>query len=383
MFEQFRKFLIEKERLPERNVPYYVKRVSDCYRYFDLPDTTPLTHEQSARFLKHLATNHEDWQVEQAGRAIRLYSYFLSRQDVGNDTAPELPIDWKIIETRLREALRLRHRSYSTESTYVTWVRRFGKFVDWRAAETLSGKDLQNFLSHQAVEKRVAASTQNQALNAIVFLFRHVLDKDIEGEINTVRARKSRRLPVVLTRGEIDSILAYMNGTNLLMAKLIFGCGLRIQECLQLRIKDIDLAQGLVAVRAGKGDKDRRTILPDALRNDIAAQMQKAKILHEQDRASKAAGVQLPAALERKYPNAGKEWAWFWLFPAQSPSIDPRSRVLRRHHVYHDNLQRAFKQAVTKSGVLSTILCKFDKGANWAAPFLSGLLASSTPSLAI
>lgn len=351
MLELFTKFLIEKERVPEKNIPYYLKRVSDCYRYFDLPDTSALDNEKQAQFLKHLSRHSEDWQVQQADRALRLYGYFLSRQTNGGNKLLQLSSDWHGLEQKLREALRLRHRSYSTEKTYITWVRQFSRFVKERQPDTLSGKDLQDFLSHQAVDKRVSASTQNQALNAVVFFYRHVLDKNIEGEISAVRAKKTRRLPVVLTMAETDSIFAQMEGLNRLMARVIYGCGLRIQECLQLRIKDIDLEQGMVMVRAGKGDKDRRTVMPESLQEEIAAHMQTVRVLYEKDRASQAAGVQLPNALERKYPNAGKEWAWFWLFPAQSPSIDPRSQVLRRHHVYHENLQRAFKQAVMKAGI--------------------------------
>jgi len=153
---------------------------------------------------------------------------------------PKSSSDWRSLEQKLREALRLRHTSYSTEKTYVTWFRHFSRFVKERMPQTLSDKDLQDFLSHQAVDRRVSASTQNQALNAVIFFFRHVLDKNIEGEISAVRAKKTRQLPVVLTITETDSIFSHMDGLNRLMAKLIYGCGLRIQECLQLRIKDVD-----------------------------------------------------------------------------------------------------------------------------------------------
>jgi len=351
MLELFSKFLIEKERVPEKNIPYYLKRVADCYRFFDLPESSTLDNEQQAQFLRHIAKYSEDWQVQQADRALRLYSYFLSRRPDGGVSVPQVSSDWPALEKKLREALRLRHRSYSTEKTYVTWVRHFSRFVKERPPDTLSGKDLQDFLSHQAVDKRVSSSTQNQALNAVVFLYRHVLDKNIEGEISAVRAKQMRRLPVVLTMPETDSIFAQMEGLNRLMARVIYGCGLRIQECLQLRIKDVDLEQGMVIVRAGKGDKDRQTVLPESLREELTGHMQTVRVMFEKDRAAKAAGVQLPNALERKYPNAGKEWAWFWLFPAQTPSIDPRSQIFRRHHVYHENLQRAFKQGVIKAGI--------------------------------
>lgn len=215
----------------------------------------------------------------------------------------------------------------------------------------LTGKDLQDFLSYLAVDKKVSASTQNQALNAIVFLYRHVLDKDIEREISAVRARQNRRLHVVLTMQEIEKIFSGMSGINLLMAKLIYGCGLRLQECLQLRVKDIDFEQSVVIIRSGKGDKDRRNVLPEAVKEELVTHVNEIRVLYKKDKEAKLNGVQLSGALERKYPNAGKEWGWFWLFPSQSLSIDPRTNILRRHHVYHDALQRAFKKAVMKAGI--------------------------------
>jgi integron integrase len=179
----------------------------------------------------------------------------------------------------------------------------------------------------------------------------HVLDKSIEGEINALRARQKRRLPVVLTVEEIDTIFSCMQGLNLLMARLIYGCGLRLQECLELRIKDIDLGSGIVIVRSGKGDKDRRTVLPESLRAELSDQISSVRKVYDADRQAGAAGIYLPGALERKYPNAGKEWPWFWLFPAETLSVDPRTSVLRRHHVYHASLQRAFKSAVVQAGI--------------------------------
>jgi integron integrase len=197
----------------------------------------------------------------------------------------------------------------------------------------------------------VSASTQNQALNAIVFLYRHVFDKNIEGEINAVRAKQKQRLPVVLTVKEVDKIVSGMSGLNRLMVRFIYGCGLRLQECLQLRIKDVDFEQGVVVIRSGKGDKDRRTVLPEAVREELAEHLTGIKVIYEKDRRGNLNSVQLPGALERKYPNAGKEWGWFWFFPAQTVSIDPRTNIVRRHHVHHDALQRAFKVAVMKAGI--------------------------------
>lgn len=352
MLQAFNQFLNDKERIPERNTPYYVKWVSDCYRYFDKPETQLLTNDQNAKFLNHLAKKHEDWQVQQADRVLRLYGYFLNRMQRNEDgTSGDKPGDWKKIEDKTREALRLRHRSYNTEKTYIIWLRQFQGFVNGKQPQSLEGKDIQDFLSYLAVEKKVSASTQNQALNAVVFLYRHVFDKDVAGGISAVRARQNRRLPVVLTANEIEKIFSEMPGVNKLMARLIYGCGLRLQECLQLRIKDVDFEQSLVIIRSGKGDKDRRTVLPEAVKEELVKHINEIRVIYEKDRKSKLNGVQLPGALERKYPNAGKEWAWFWLFPSQTPSMDPRTNVIGRHHVYHDALQRAFKTAVMKAGI--------------------------------
>jgi len=341
-----------RERLQEKYIPYYVKWVSDCCRFHKLPENEPLSKEQRAQFLKHLAERNEDWQVRQADRALRLYDYFLV-QMVRNSSGslPDQNTDWPLMEERAREALRLRHRSLSTEKTYLIWLQQFRQFVKDRQPALLGAGDLQAFLSYLAVERKVSASTQNQALNAIVFFYRHVLDRDIDGEIESVRARQSRRLPVVLTPREIEMIFREMAGVNRLMAMLIYGCGLRIQECLRLRIKDIDFEQCLVVVRGGKGDKDRRTVLPEALFRDLQDQIDKIRPLHEKDREKDSPGVQLPDALERKYPNAGKEWPWFWLFPAQDISRDPMTNVWRRHHIHPTSLQRAFRNAVIKAGI--------------------------------
>ncbi len=321
-----------------------------------MPESEPLTNDQRGQFLKRLADNAEDWQVRQAERALRLYDYVLL-QKIKNETGvvSGKAADWLVVEERTREALRLRHRSLSTEKTYLLWIRQFQGFVKDQNPFALEGKDLQAFLSYLAVERKVSASTQNQALNAIAFLYRHVLDKDIEGEIVSVRASQPRRLPVVLTPREIDSIFREMNGVTLLMARLIYGCGLRIQECLRLRIKDIDFEQGLVIVRAGKGDKDRRTMLPETLTGELYDHMNKIRLIHEEDRKNKANGVYLPNALERKYPDAGKEWPWFWLFPSQTISFDPLTRIMRRHHIHPSDLQKAFRAAAGKAGITKQV----------------------------
>jgi integron integrase len=215
----------------------------------------------------------------------------------------------------------------------------------------LNGSDLKNFLTYLAVEKKVASGTQNQALNAIVFVFRHALGKDIENVLDAVRAKHKRRLPVVLTLREVEQVFDHLSGLPRLMAMLIYGCGLRLSECLQLRIKDIDLEQNIVIVRGGKGDEDRRTVLPERLNDDLIQHCLSVRTLYDHDRKKKLNGVALPGALERKYPNAGKEWGWFWLFPSKMLSVDPRTHIVRRHHLHPASLQRAFKEAVKNAWI--------------------------------
>lgn len=299
-----------------------------------------------------MAKRHEDWQVRQADTALRLYDYFLSKATLPkSEELSSHEERWKSLEEKMRDSLRLRHRSLSTEKTYLIWLRSFRRFVGEKQPHELGGRDLQDFLSHLAVERKVSPSTQNQALNAIVFLYRHVLDKNIDQELSAVRAKQRRHLPVVLTIREIQSIFDQLSGTSKLMAMVIYGGGLRLLECLQLRIKDIDIEQNMVIIRSGKGDKDRRTVLPETLKDDLIRHLSEVRSVYDQDRRDKVEGVWLPGALEKKYPNAGKKWGWFWLFPSKSLSVDPRSPVVRRHHMHPASLQKAFKVAVGKAGI--------------------------------
>jgi integron integrase len=245
-----------------------------------------------------------------------------------------------------RKALRFRHRSLTTEKNYLIWLRHFQRFAGAKPPKELGGRDLQDFLTHLAVEKKVSSSTQNQALHAIVFVYRHVLGKDIENLLDAVRAKHKRRLPVVLTPKEVEQIFDHMSGVRRLMAMLIYGGGVRLTECLRLRIKDLDLEQNMLIIRGGKGDEDRRTVLPERLKDDLIQHLTSIRTIYDQDRKEKQNGVALPGALEKKYPNAGKEWGWFWLFPSRTLSLDPRTHMVRRHHIHPASLQKEFRNAV-------------------------------------
>jgi integron integrase len=356
MTDHFRKYLLGNTHVSSKYIPYYLKWISECYSFHDSPKDHRITSDQKQQFLAHLAKTHEDWQVKQADYALRLYHYFLSRiHKEASASSSGFDKEWNSLEEETVKALRLRHRSIRTEKTYVGWLRQFKGFLKSKKPQELSGDDIRNFLSYQAVEKRVSASTQSQALNAIIFFYRHVLNKNIEDLIDAVRAYPSRRLPVALSKQEVEKIFEKMSGLHRLMAMLTYGCGLRVTECLSLRIKDVDIEKNIVIVREGKGDKDRRTVLPDRLKDDLIRHIDSVRLLYEKDRKQDLNGVYLPGALEKKYPNAGKEWGWFWFFPSQSLSIDPRTLIVRRHHMHPASLQRAFKDAVRQTGIAKPV----------------------------
>lgn len=356
MLEGFRDFIKAKDATKEKYIPYYCRWVANCYAHCQKELTLSLDPGQKHDFLQHMAKTYEEWQVKQAKIALRLYSFYLAALPSPTPLpaakgSREYDTEWGEIESKLREMLRLKQRAYSTERTYVGWLRAFKGMFQEKPPSELMPSNIQTFLSHLAVEKRISASTQNQALNALVFLFRHVLGRDIGNDLDAVRADQKKRLPVVMTPVEVQAVFDRLSGINLLMAKLIYGCGLRITECLSLRIKDVDLEQGILIVRSGKGDKDRRTVLPESLKDSLKAHISAIRVLHDADRKNGVAGVFLPGALERKYPKAGSEWGWFWLFPGQDLSVDPRSQVVRRHHVHPASLQKAFKSAVLAAQV--------------------------------
>ena len=252
---------------------------------------------------------------------------------------------------RLRQAIRTLHYSRRTEETYVHWVRRYVLFHGRRHPRDLGATHVTAFLSWLANDRQVAASTQNQALAALLFLYKAVLGIDLPWMDDIVRARRPRRLPVVLTREEIHALLSHLEGTHALMARLMYGTGLRMSECLALRVKDVELARRELVVRQGKGGKDRMTMFPATLVEPMKAHLERVRLTYLADRAAGVPGVELPFALERKKPSAGTEWGWHWVFPQDRLSVDPRSGIRRRHHAYDQTFQRALKRAARKAGV--------------------------------
>lgn len=256
---------------------------------------------------------------------------------------------------QVREVLRVKHYSLHTEKTYVDWIKRFIFFHGKRHPRDMGAAEVQAFLSDLAVRGNVSASTQNQALNALVFLYRQVLHLEIGALDELVRARRPRRMPTVLAREETQRVLAALSGTYQLLGRLLYGTGLRLMECLRLRVKDIDFAMNHIIVRNGKGDKDRVTMLPESLKGQLQDHLRRVKILHEQDLAAGHGEVYLPEALARKYPAAARQWAWQYAFP--SARLDTRSGKNRRHHLDEQALQRAVRAAVKLAAINKPASC--------------------------
>ncbi len=256
------------------------------------------------------------------------------------------------LSDQVRELLRIRHYSIRTEQAYLQWIRRFILFHGKRHPREMGAPEVTAFLSHLAIRRNVAASTQNQALSAILFLYRDVLKMTLPWLDDVQRAKKPQRLPVVLTRDEVRGVLAQMQGTPWLMAALIYGSGLRLLECLRLRIKDVDFHYRQLLIRDAKGQKDRVTLLPQILVDPLQSHLARVRTLHESDLREGYGCVYLPFALAEKYPAAEREWGWQYVFPSKRRSVDPRSGAERRHHAPEDALQRAVKQAVRKSSIV-------------------------------
>jgi integron integrase len=342
--------------------------------------------EDVGRFLERLwrGGGWEPWQVRQAEAALRVLLERLVKVDWASAWSvgvPDMPAeddprlsyrkeravrDPKVAEVvaehrealdRMIRTLRYRHYAYRTEETYRGWSERYCVWCRGNGWSVASGASVRAFLEGLAVEQKVTASTQNQALNALVFFFREGLDQEL-GELGEFTpAQRPCRLPVVLTREEVRRLLEAMAEPYRVMAELLYGSGLRLMECVRLRVKDVGLAEGQIVVREGKGGKDRVTMLPERVEERLRAQMEVVRALHDQDLAGGYGDVYLPGALERKYPNASREFGWQYVFPAGRLSVDPRSGVVRRHHLAETSLQQAVKAGLRAAGIHKAASC--------------------------
>ncbi|MEM9090952.1 MAG: integron integrase [Cyanobacteria bacterium P01_F01_bin.53] len=269
---------------------------------------------------------------------------------------PTQPRPKKLLD-QVREAIRVKHYSYRTEETYVQWIRRYILFHDKRHPKDMGVPEIEEFLTHLAVKKHVAAATQNQALSALIFLYKQVLCQPLDDRIEAVRAKRSRKLPTVLTSDEVATVIQNMSGVHRLIVQLLYGSGLRLREAMQLRIKDLDFPQHQIIVREAKGQSSRVTMLPERVIVPLQEHLQSVKRLHKQDLEQGYGAVTLPFALERKYPNANRQWIWQFVFPSSKRCRDPRSEKVVRYHLHESGLQKAVKRAVRSAEIQKRVSC--------------------------
>jgi integron integrase len=374
----YRAFLVEKG-IESKLIKWYEHWAVAFAKAFPGVGLRARTPAQIRSFLDNLKSNPslQQWQIKQAEEAVRLlYDDYLN---LGSQSAaagepqqadtqaaappsrpsPSAPLPAKRPDgpwaAQVHSEMRLRHYSPRTEKSYLYWMRHYLGFHAQDDPLLLEGAAVREFLSHLAEHRQVTASTQSQALNALVFLYEQVLRRPL-GEIGEFsRAKKPKKLPVVLSRGEVQRLLAGLHGSYALMAGLLYGSGLRLMECLRLRVKDVDFDLGQLVVRDGKGQKDRITVLPDRYREALRAHLEKVRALHIEDLAEGFGEVWMPPALARKYPAAGRQWGWQYVFPAGGFSVDPETKKARRHHVHERAVQKAIREAARRAGLTKPV----------------------------
>ncbi|MHB8880947.1 MAG: integron integrase [Thermodesulfovibrionales bacterium] len=387
--------IISKD-VPEAKARWYVNWAEQFARSVRSVPLRTRGPEHIRNYLQDLSTkpNIKEWQIIQASDALKLlYQEFLKvpwaaewpvhLREAGHNggeprtirsLTPAQPCPepgpfrdegaWTAVPgvhgnvlDRLRTAIRTRHYSLRTEQAYEHWIRRYFIFHKMSPPGDLGPEFVKEYLEYLAVVRQVSASTQNQALNALVFFYEQVLETPVGDIGGFTRAKRPERLPVVLSRDEVNRLLNELTGVKALMAWLLYGSGLRLMECLRLRVKDIDFALGQIMVRDGKGQKDRVTILPRQCEERLKEYLAQVKCQHEKDLHEGYGRVYLWPALERKYPNAAKEWIWQYVFPSEHLSVDPRSKIIRRHHLHESLLQKAIKDAAIKAGLTKQVSC--------------------------
>ena len=359
LLPDYQKFLLDRKLAQEKNISFLAYWVSRYLRFAERKGISQVEYRETAvvEFLEQLRADQRttEWQARQADDAIRLYYFHYLCQEGGGIQKGDCDADRGAVLKEAERLIRLKHYAYSTERTYLQWIERF---VDYsleagkkKSPADLDVADFKNFLSHLALNQRVSSSTQNQAFNALLFLFRNVLGKETAGLGDSVRAKRGQKLPAVFSVDEVKKLFEHLSGISLLIAEMLHGSGMRIMELARLRVKDIDFDADTIFVRSGKGDKDRSTVLPSAVKERLLEHLEKVKALHGKDLAAGRGEVHMPDALERKYPKAAKEWAWQYVFPADNLSVDPRSGKIRRHHISDTAIQSAFKKGLKKAGI--------------------------------
>jgi len=387
--DEFAEYLIRRSMCKDNEVKYFVRGVKNFFRESKAwkPDSWEILLQRYVNELND-NTEMEPWQIDQADRAVRLYFHNFRSGDgdvpmsaaqlnIGDDGC----VSTNDLLTTIRQSLRIQHYSYRTEQTYMDWIRRFLVYVGNcqksptdaksgaaplrsagrpKAADSgsnlpdkvlITEQTIKDYIAWLALQRNVAASTQNQAFNALLFLARRALNLEMSDLEKGVRAKVGKKLPVVLTPEEVKQVLSSVEGTRGLMIKILYGGGLRLTELCRLRTKDIDIENELVFVRSGKGDKDRSTLLSQSVIPQLREHLVKVRALHELDLKAGCAEVFLPDALARKYKNAATQFGWYWLFPSANPSMDPRAGKMRRHHVSPSFIQRLVRDTAKAAGI--------------------------------
>ena len=342
---------LESQRVKKHKLPFYESWVIHFSKFCSDQGLDPYSPESLSTYKIKNEKLYESWQVEQAEEAVKYYLHWRSLNHKASkaEYRDNQQLDHYFKETK--RILRLQGKSLATEKSYLGTIKRF---FEYSQKNEFSDDDIVQFISHLVVKNKVSKSTQNAALNALVFFYKYVLDIEIGDLSQILRSSQKVRLPVFYTRNEIKKIFSEMEGTALLMAQVIYGGGLRHSEAYRLRVKDIDFETSQLRILAAKGDKDRLTVLPISLIDRLKAHLEEVRLLYEIDRNSGLEGVFLPDLLSKKYPNASKEWNWFWVFPSKNISLDPRSGVHRRHHIEKHFLNNALRQAMAKAKINKT-----------------------------
>jgi integron integrase len=358
---EFQEFLLERKLTIARTAQFYALW---AYKFlaFSQQNNTLSQEEQKAKFFNELKKiNSQDWQIKQAQEALIIYfAHFCSSKsrEIVNvrGLVYKESVDCLAVLEKMRQVIRLKHFSYRTEQSYLDWVKRFFKYLSNTGESEITSSELKSqnvtdFLTYLAINKNVAASTQNQAFSALLFLFREVLKIELGDLARTVRAKRGPKLPVVLTVEEVSRVFTCMGGKALLMVQVLYGAGLRVMELMRLRVQDIDFGADLIFVRASKQDKDRSTILPQKIKQVLQQHLEDVRLIHQKDLSCGYGEVNLPQGLVKKYPNAAKDWKWQYVFPASSLSIDPYDGKVRRHHLDVSVVQKAVSRALKEAQI--------------------------------
>lgn len=352
---------LRAQKIPANQVQDYLKwllfYLDFCAKYRH----PPRDHDSMQPFLHKLASKRQTpEQQEQAAASVSVYYKLIAEWTSATAKGQATPIrhdPWEACYRRLKEETALRHYSPKTLGTYRSWIKQFQGWVDGKRPDEVDSADARGFLTHLAVDRHVAASTQNQAFNSLLFLFRHVLEREYDIGEKVVRARRTKYIPVVLSREEVERVTSRLRQPYKLIVNLLYGCGLRMSECLNLRIQELNFDQSIITVHDGKGGKDRTVPLPEALKTALREQIEDVEKLHHLDLEEGYDGVFMPTALDRKWPGAAKELTWQWLFPAPTITVVPGSKERRRYHLHESKLQKALREAVKRSGVKKRVTC--------------------------